>query len=289
MSDDNGVPAELAHQIVLAAGCGDRFAFTAAANRLGSLEQAQAIVREKGILRMVDRVVRRSQPAILEDSETRGAGVDGDADNPIMHGHFAVFNEWTEINSHFEGHFVERIAPGAFKKTFTENRSDIKALFQHGYDPQIGDKPLGPFIDLREDETGAYYEVALLDAPYVRNDVLPGLKAGLYGASFRFQMIREDFDTRPERSDTNPEGLPERTLKELRVFEGGPVTFPAYPSATAGVRSEQAEENAPAPTSAENHAHLTESDAVPTSHPARGARRVTTYTLTPKEKPSWLL
>jgi hypothetical protein len=57
------------------------------------------------------------------------------------------------------------------------------------------------------------------------------------GASFRFKVMREDFNKKPERSDVNPDGLPERTITEAKVMEFGPVTFPAYEGATAGVRS----------------------------------------------------
>ncbi len=35
----------------------------------------------------------------------------------------------------------------------------------------------------------------------------------------------------------NPQGLPERTISELRLYEFGPVLFPAYQGATAAVRS----------------------------------------------------
>jgi len=42
---------------------------------------------------------------------------------------------------------------------------------------------------------------------------------------------------KPERSDYNPDALPERTIHEVELFEFGPVTFPAYAGATAGVRS----------------------------------------------------
>ena len=155
---------------------------------------------------------------------------------PTLFGHFAVFDRFTEIDSFFEGHFLERIAPGAFRKTFKENRDRIRALFQHGRDPQIGDKPLGPIEELREEEAGAYYEVPLLDTAYNR-ELIPGLEAGLYGASFRFEVIREDFDQEPKVSVDNPKRLPERTLKEVRLHEFGPVTFPAYAEATADVRS----------------------------------------------------
>jgi HK97 family phage prohead protease len=67
---------------------------------------------------------------------------------------------------------MERIAPGAFAHRIANDRRRIKVLFQHGRDPQIGDKPLGPIRTLREDETGAFYEVRLLDAPCV-DELLP--------------------------------------------------------------------------------------------------------------------
>jgi hypothetical protein len=158
-------------------------------------------------------------------------------DGTTMTGHFAVFDTWAEINSIWEGNFLERISPGAFRKTFKENRAGMRVLFQHGRDPQIGDKPLGPISTLEEDEVGGRFDVPLLDAPYVREDILPGLREGLYGASFRFKTMKEEWVDEPKASDYNPKALPERTLKELKVMEFGPVTFPAYPEASAGVRS----------------------------------------------------
>jgi HK97 family phage prohead protease len=160
-----------------------------------------------------------------------------DPAGPIMSGYFAVFDQWTEIKSYYEGNFLERFAKGAFRKTIQDNRDSMRVLFQHGYDYSIGDKPLGPIDELREDDEGPYYEVPLLDASYVRDQVLPGLEAELYGASFRFRVIREEIDEEPGVSDHNPNGLPERTIKEAQVMEFGPVTFPAYEGASAGVRS----------------------------------------------------
>lgn len=154
----------------------------------------------------------------------------------ILSGHFAVFNRWTKINGFWEGEFMERVAPGAFTKTFSENRKGMRCLFQHGKDPATGMKPLGDIADLEQDDTGARYDVNLFDANYVR-ELLPGLKAGAYGASFRFQVMREEVNTKPQRSDDNPEGIEERTITEAKVREFGPVTFPAYADATAGIRS----------------------------------------------------
>lgn len=289
----------VADQVLAAAARGDRLAFAAAAARFGELGEAQRLVREDGVLRMVDRAVLQEIPVAAVQTATRADDDEEAGDGTLLHGHFAVFDEWTEIDSYFEGHFMERLAPGAFRKTFRENRDAIKVLFQHGMDPQIGDKPLGPIDDLREDETGAYYEVPLLDAPYVRDDILPGLRAGLYGASFRFQVMREEFETEPDPSDANPSGLPERTIKELRLFEFGPVTFPAYQSATAGVRAvlrvdetDFADATPPAEDAATTEPHHSREPAVAgaRSHLVLGRRGSRTITLNDrKEGPSWLL
>lgn len=179
-----------------------------------------------------DELVR----AVFDGGVTLRSSEERDGRLGTLTGHFATFNRWTKIDSSFEGKFLEQIAPGAFKKTFDENRGGMRCLFQHGKDNQVGDKPLGPIDVLREDDVGAYYEVPLLDTTYNR-DLVPGLEAGLYGASFRFRVVRQKIDKRPQRSDMNSEGLPERTVQEAGVKEFGPVTFPAYEGATAGVRS----------------------------------------------------
>lgn len=159
---------------------------------------------------------------------------------PVMETTFAVFDLWTEINSFFEGHFMERIAPGAFKKTMRENAKRVKVTFNHGHDPTLGDKVLGPIRSMSErtdiDPPGAWAEVPLFDTSYNR-DLIPGLEAGVYGASFRFRVLKEEFDEEPDESEDNPKGIPERTIKELQLYEFGPVTFPAYVEATAGLRS----------------------------------------------------
>jgi HK97 family phage prohead protease len=152
---------------------------------------------------------------------------------PTLEGHFSVWNEWARI-AESGGEFMERVAPGAFAASLTRQRPKI--LFNHGRDPRIGGLPLAVALTVREDERGGFYSAPLLDTAYVA-ELLPGLRAGAYGASFRFKVMREDWDEYPSRSTFNPDGLRERTIRAADVFEIGPVVFPAYAGATAGVRS----------------------------------------------------
>lgn len=158
------------------------------------------------------------------------------ADGSTMFGHFAVFNRWTEIDSLFEGRFLERMAPGAFLDTFRTRGDQIRVLYDHGADPSIGNKPLGVIESLGEDTTGAAYEVSLFDASYV-NDLKPAIRSNQLGASFRFKVTEQTWVDPSEPTDWNPEVLAERTINAVELYEFGPVTFPAYAEASAGLRS----------------------------------------------------
>ena len=156
-----------------------------------------------------------------------------DAGMPTMVGRFASPGEWTEINSIVEGHFMERMAPSAFEKTIQESKARMRVLFHHGLDPRLGMQVLGPIARLDPDTS---YEVPLFDTPEVRS-LVPGLEAGQYGASFKFSVVKEDTDIKPQRSDWNPRGIPQVTITEAKVREFGPTPLPAYPGASAGLRS----------------------------------------------------
>ena len=157
------------------------------------------------------------------------------SDGKTIFGRIARANEWSEIDSAVEGHFLERNAPGTFRKTFADGVGRIHILFQHGKDPEVGDKPIALPLELAEDSVGAFYRGELFDG--VPALVRDGLKAGVYGSSHRFKVIREDWERNPARSDYNPKGLPERTIREAMVMELGPVTWPAFGGSSAAVRS----------------------------------------------------
>jgi HK97 family phage prohead protease len=163
----------------------------------------------------------RSAPFQLERA-------DGD-DGLTLTGHGAVFNEWTVIDS-WEGHFRERIAPGAFKKTLQENGSRVRLQFDHGHHPLIGSLPIGSIRKLKEDTKGLFVEARLADNWLVQ-PVREAIEAGsIDGMSFRFSVVAERWD----KQDSD---LPERTITEVRLMELGPVVWPAYEGTDVGVRA----------------------------------------------------
>jgi len=179
--------------------------------------------------------------ALDQSIELRAADEDDQDNSPgTLVGNFSLFDEWYEINSWFEGHFVESIAPGAFKRTIKNRsgQSPVRVLLEHGYDPQVGDKPLGVPDILEERDQGPYAETPLFDTSYNR-DLAPAIRGGGYGQSFRFQVLVDEWVEEPGVSDHNPKGIPERTIKEVRLIEFGPTVFPASPATneSTGLRS----------------------------------------------------
>lgn len=193
---------------------------------MASAQRSSSTIPRDDLIRMTD----------LSHSQIRFTRA-ADADSGILGtltGYAAVFGVDTVIDS-WEGRFTERIAPGAFTKTLAERGDRIKVLFNHGFDPSIGDKPLGKPEIMREDKIGLFVSVPLDDTSYNR-DLVASLRSGaLDGQSFRFSVKREEWEVAGEEAD-----LPSRILREVALYEFGPVTFPAYEATTAGVRAREA-------------------------------------------------
>lgn len=178
----------------------------------------------------VIRMVARQAASLRAESDDVSSG-------RTLEGYAAVFNVWTEIDSWWEGRFLERLAPGAFDNTLAKRGDRVKVLFNHGYDPSIGDKPLGKPARMEPDETGLWTETPLARTSY-NDDLIELLRdEAIDGMSFRFRVTEEQRNEDPDPSDDNPMGLPERTITGVDLYEFGPVTFPAYEATTAGVRS----------------------------------------------------
>lgn len=150
------------------------------------------------------------------------------ADGLTLEGYGAVFNADTVIDS-WEGTFVERLAPGAFKKTISERTPVLQ--FDHGSHPLIGSIPLGVITSLREDERGLKVKARLSDnwlVEPVRDAIRDGAISGM---SFRFRVLNESWDHKARQD------MPVRTITEVALYEVGPVVFPAYEQTSVGVRS----------------------------------------------------
>lgn len=131
-------------------------------------------------------------------------------------GHAAVFNRLSQDL----GGFVERIAPGAFRKTIGE--ADVRALFNHDASLILGRSKSGTLY-LEEDERGLAYEVKIPDTSYGRDLMVSIERGDITQSSFGFRVIDDMWD----RTD---DGYPLRTLREVSLHNGdvSPVTYPAY-------------------------------------------------------------
>lgn len=157
---------------------------------------------------------------------------------PGLRGYTAVFNSWSEPLGFFED-FRERIAPGAFAKTIQE--SDIRALFNHEPNMIFGRNKSGT-LRLAEDSKGLEFEVDELPDTTVGRDLAANIERGdVSGCSFGFRTVGDEWTSVKPADAPDDEGVVEwRTLLELRLFDVGPVVYPAYPETTTEVRSKVA-------------------------------------------------
>lgn len=120
---------------------------------------------------------------------------------------------------------VERIMPGAFDAAL--ERDDVRALFNHDSNMVLGRTP--KTLTLSDSPEGLRYEIDPADTGVAR-DVTEHIRRGdVSGSSFAFLVTDEEW--RKEDKVTI------REIRGVELFDVGPVTYPAYESTTAGVRS----------------------------------------------------
>lgn len=175
---------------------------------------------------MNDVMVQRDTDNLVRQINFRAKASDG----LTLDGYGAVFNEWTDI-SDFAGEYRERILPGAFKRTLGMRTPVLQ--FDHGAHPLIGSIPLGRITSISEDAHGLRVKAKLSDnwlVEPVRDAIRDG---GVTGMSFRFRVVDEEWSR-------GKDGVDERSISEIELYEVGPVVFPAYEQTTVGVRSRDA-------------------------------------------------
>lgn len=140
-----------------------------------------------------------------------------------VRGYGAVFNS----NSLDLGGFIERIAPGAFARSLKEG-ADVRLLVDHDSAKVLGRRSAGT-LEVSEDDTGLLVCSPMPDTSYAR-DLAVSMKRG------DISQMSFGFIPRKDRWDKSPDGLL-RTLLDVDVIECSVVTFPAYPTTSAAVRS----------------------------------------------------
>lgn len=163
---------------------------------------------------------------LLVPIEVREASDDKPA---VLEGYAARFNEETQIGGDAWG-WMERIAPGAFKDSIKAD--DIRALFNHDSNQVLGRNTAGT-LTLKEDDKGLRVVIQPPDTTAAR-DVVTLIKRGdVSGMSFMFRSKREEWAEPTKKGE-----LPKRTLLEVKLFDVGPVVFPAYPTTSIAARDQ---------------------------------------------------
>jgi HK97 family phage prohead protease len=176
-----------------------------------------------------DRVVleRRVVPAsdFELEMETRADG----GTSPKLVGHASVFDQETTIL----GLWREKVARGAFAKTIKEQ--DIRALFNHDPNVVLGRKSAGT-LDLSEDAKGLATVIRPPDNEWGR-PVVDAIKRGdVSGMSISFRIVRQEWRF-PDEAERAAGVLPSRTILEAKLYDVGPVTFPAFEQTSISARS----------------------------------------------------
>lgn len=141
-------------------------------------------------------------------------------------GYAAVFNSLSVVLWDFR----EEIAPGAFAEAIAKN--NVRALWNHDTSEVLGASANGTLY-LAEDATGLRFELELPDTQRGRDAYTLIERGDVAQMSFGFRSLPDGDEW---RIDENGQYI--RRLLKADLLEVSPVTFPAYPATTVGVRSD---------------------------------------------------
>ena len=151
-------------------------------------------------------------------------------DTQRIEGYAAVFFDESDPGTEFKlfDDFVERIMPGAFDGVLSRP-DDVRGLFNHDPNQVLGRTASGT-MTLSVDAKGLRYSIEPGDTTVAADTVSHIERGDVTGSSFAF--IPTDVSFRETA------GVTIREIRSVDLFDAGPVTFPAYPASTTGVRSD---------------------------------------------------
>lgn len=124
--------------------------------------------------------------------------------------------------------FVEKIAKGAFQRAIQNTKRDIDFLAEHN-DKLILASTRNGSLELKEDDQGLFMSATIAPTSWGK-DTYTLIKAGIYrNMSFGFRTIKDKWKLLEN-------GLYERTIEELELFEVSVVKDPAYSQSTISAR-----------------------------------------------------
>ena len=138
-----------------------------------------------------------------------------DGDDIIVDGYAAVFNRLSTMMYGFR----EKIAPGAFADSMQD---DIRALWQHDSAQVLGRTRAGT-LDLWEDDRGLGFNLKLPDTSVGRDAATLIDRGDIDQMSFGFSVLPDGDEWTEDDGGTLI-----RTLRNVKLIEISPVTFPAY-------------------------------------------------------------
>jgi HK97 family phage prohead protease len=149
---------------------------------------------------------------------------------PFIEGYAAVFNKDYVLYEDSAYLVKETIAPGAFMSVM---QNDVRCLFNHTPDHVLG-RTSNDTLTMREDATGLFYTNLMNTETRIGKDVYLFVKRGdVTGCSFAFIVDESEW------TEVEVNGRTEitRTIKKLsRLYDVGPVTYPAYDETTVDAR-----------------------------------------------------
>ena len=146
---------------------------------------------------------------------------------PKIVGYAAVFYDGTPATEAEIWDFRERVMPSAFDRTLNSD-ADVLALWNHNLGKLLG-RRANNTLHLSADDHGLRYEI---DAPATTHarDLIEHIRRGdVRGSSFSFRV-------RAERWIEDDDGSLFRELLDVELYDVGPVTLPAYPATSTGLR-----------------------------------------------------